>query len=174
MAGGARERRLWSIHEGSVMNGKRATPVLALLALAGVLAAVAPAASSHASLLIRHQVRGCHSWSLNGGAYSASHTIVLSRGGSVTVTNNDVMPHQLVKTGGPAVRYTRLSAGTNGVMALKGTFPPAMLARMGAADRITFTKAGVYHFTTKAGEDYMKGIKTIGEDNVLRLTVRVS
>jgi hypothetical protein len=49
-----------------------------------------------------------------------------------------------------------------------------MLARMGAADRITFTKAGVYHFTTKAGEDYMKGIKTIGEDNVLRLTVRVS
>jgi len=27
---------------------------------------------------------------------------------------------------------------------------------------------------TKAGEDYMAGVKTIGEDNVLRLTVVVS
>ena len=32
----------------------------------------------------------------------------------------------------------------------------------------SFTKAGVYRFTTKAGEDYTKGIKTVGEDNVLR------
>ncbi len=27
---------------------------------------------------------------------------------------------------------------------------------------------------TKAGEDYMKGMKTIGEDNVLRLVVTVA
>ena len=37
-----------------------------------------------------------------------------------------------------------------------------------------FAKAGVYTFTTKAGEDYMKGIKTIGEDNVLKLKVTVN
>ena len=38
---------------------------------------------------------------------------------------------------------------------------------------VTFTKPGVYKFTTKAGEDFMSGVKTIGEDNVLRLTVTV-
>ena len=40
--------------------------------------------------------------------------------------------------------------------------------------KVTFSKAGVYKLTTKPGEDYMKGMKTIGEDNVLRLTVKVS
>ena len=45
---------------------------------------------------------------------------------------------------------------------------------MGASLKITLIKPGVYHFTTKAGEDYMAGMKTIGEDNVLRLTVVVS
>jgi plastocyanin len=152
------------------MNFKRTTPLLALLALAGVLAAVAPAASNQASLVIRHQTRGCHSWSLNGGAYTPSQTIVLTRGGSVSVTNNDVMPHQLVKTSGPAVTISRLSSG----MGMgKRSSSPAMLARMGAAAKLTFTKAGLYHFTTKPSEDYMKGIKTVGADNVLRLTVRV-
>src|SRR5437870_279013 len=140
------------------MNFKRTTPLLALLVLAGVLAAVAPAASSQASLVIRHQTRGCHSWSLNGGAYTPSQTVVLTSSGSVSVTNNDVMPHKLVETSGPAVRYTRLSAGMGGAMALKGTFPPAMLAAMGSATKIIFTKPGLYHFTTKPGEDYMKGI----------------
>ena len=49
-----------------------------------------------------------------------------------------------------------------------------MLARMGATSTITFSKPGVYRFTTKPGEDFMSGMKTVGEDNVLRLTVRVS
>jgi hypothetical protein len=46
---------------------------------------------------------------------------------------------------------------------------------MGATLKVTFTHAGLYHFTTKAGEDYpaMASMKTVGEDNVLRLTVRV-
>ena len=82
------------------------------------------------------------------------------------------MPHKLIETSGPAVTFTRLTAGMG--MGLKGTFPPAMLARMGSSSKVTFTKAGVYKFTTKAGEDYMTGVKTIGEDNVLRLTVTVS
>jgi len=59
-------------------------------------------------------------------------------------------------------------------MGMKGTFPPAMLARMGSSSKVTFTKPGVYKFTTKVGEDYMSGVKTVGEDNVLRLTVTVS
>lgn len=54
---------------------------------------------------------------------------------------------------------------------LKG---PGLMAHMGATVKVSFTRPGVYRFTTKAGEDYMPGVKTIGEDNVLRLTVRVS
>ena len=45
---------------------------------------------------------------------------------------------------------------------------------MDAHAYVTFKRAGVYRFTTKPGEDYMKGIKTIGPDNVLRLTVTVT
>lgn len=70
--------------------------------LAGVLAALACAApgSSRASLVIRHQLRGCHSWSLNGGPYRTSRTVVIRHGGSISVTNNDVMPQKLVETSG--------------------------------------------------------------------------
>jgi hypothetical protein len=153
------------------MKTTRTMPLLALLALAGALAAVAPAAlASHASLTIHHQVRGCHSWSLNGGAYKASQTIAIRRGGSIDVTNHDMMPHKLIETSGHAVVYTRLARG--GAIGMDGTFAPAMLARMGSVTRITFSKAGTYHLTTRAGDDYMP-VKTVGEDNVLRLTVRV-
>jgi plastocyanin len=156
------------IHHGAAL--------LAPLVLAGILTAVAPAApsTSKASLVIRHQEHGCHAWSLNGGPYGVQQTVAIRRGGSVRVTNNDVMPHKLVETSGPAVVYTRLAAGMSGTMGLKGTFAPSMLARMGSSSTITFTKSGLYHFTTKPGEDYMAGIKTVGEDNVLRLTVRVA
>jgi hypothetical protein len=82
-----------------------------------------------------------------------------------------VMPHKLVKTSGPAVVYTRVRTGMG--MGPKAT-TPAMLTHMGAASKITFTHRGVYKITTHAGEDYMSGIKTIGEDNVLRLTVHVT
>jgi hypothetical protein len=135
---------------------------IALLS-AGVAAALAAGVSSaatptHASLLIRHQVRGCHSWSVNGGAFRASQTIVLRRGGSITVRNIDVMPHKLIETAGPAVRFVGR---------------PNM-NHMSASVKAIFPKAGIYRFTTKAGEDYMPGMKTVGEDNVLRLTVKVS
>ena len=69
------------------------------------------------------------------------------------------MPHKLVLTSGPALRIA-----------------PATLGHMGALVKVTFARAGVYHFVTKAGEDYpaMADMKTIGEDNVLRLTVIVT
>ena len=82
------------------------------------------------------------------------------------------MPHKLVETSGPAVKIVRLSPGMG--MGMKGTFPAGMMARMGASSKVTFTKPGVYKFTTKVGEDYMSGVKTTGEDNVLKLTVTVS
>jgi hypothetical protein len=43
-----------------------------VLAVAGVFAGSALASSPPATLTIRHQLRGCHTWSFNGGAYKAS------------------------------------------------------------------------------------------------------
>ena len=137
---------------------KRITLILTLafaLGLAGAASAVS--APGHASVLIRHQTHGCHSWSVDGGAFKARQSITLHHGGWLAVTNNDVMPHTLVLTSGPSLRIAH-----------------AKLGHMGSSLKITFTKSGVYHFTTKAGEDYMAGIKTTGDDNVLKLTVVVS
>ena len=115
-------------------------------------------APAKATVTIRHQTRGCHSWSINAGASRASLTTTLARGGTIRFVDNDVMSHKLIKTSGPAVRYLGNSA----------------MRHMSASVRVTFGKGGVYKFTTKVGEDYMSGIKTVGEDNVLRLTVTVS
>jgi hypothetical protein len=163
------------------MSKKPTIPMLAVLtvvvAVAGFASAVAFAsgsASAHSTLVIRHQKHGCHAWSLNGDAFKASQGVTLHRGGSISITNNDVMPHKLVVTSGPAVTITRLTAGTAMGMSPKGPFPPAMLARMGSSAKVTFSKAGIYKLTTRPGEDYMAGVKTIGDDNVLTLTVTVS
>jgi plastocyanin len=132
--------------------------VLFLAAAGAALLLIAPASSgTTAKLTIRHQTRGCHAWSFNGGAYKASQSVTLTKGSTLTVVNNDVMSHKLVRLSGPALT-------------------PAQSANMshpGATTAVRFMKAGVYKFTTKAGDDYMKGIKTVGEDNILRLTVTV-
>ena len=115
--------------------------------------------ATKASVTIRHQTRGCHSWSINGGASRASLTTTLARGGTIKFVDNDVMPHKLIKTSGAAVRYVG---------------NPSM-RHMSASVSVKFAKAGTYRFTTKAGEDYPGiHVKTIGADNVLRLTVKVS
>jgi plastocyanin len=139
---------------------KRTTLILTLasaLGLAGAASAVAT--PTHASVLIRHQMQGCHTWSVDDGAFQARQSITLRHGGRLAVTNNDVMPHTLVLTSGPAVRIAH-----------------AKLGHMGASLKITLAKPGAYHFTTKPGEDYgyMAGVKTTGDDNVLKLTVIVS
>ena len=93
---------------------------LFLSALATALVAFAVPASASpgsATLVIRHQIHGCHSWALNGGAYKATQRIHLARGGSLVVTNNDAMYHQIVKTAGPAILFKLINAGTP----MKGT-----------------------------------------------------
>jgi plastocyanin len=138
--------------------------IFAGLALAASLAAGGFAATTKApkkaTVNIRHQVRGCHTWAVNSGKYAATIRTSLARGGTITFTNNDVMPHKLVKTSGPAIHF----------------FGKPNMSHMSATVKVAFSKAGVYKLTTNAGEDYpnMSGMKTIGEDNVLRLTVRVS
>ena len=75
----------------------------------------------------------------------------------MTVVDNDVMPHTLIQVSGP-----------------KASLTGAAMKHMGAAATIAFPVKGTYVFKTRAGEDYMQGVKTIGEDNVLRLVVTVS
>jgi plastocyanin len=81
----------------------------------------------------------------------------LAAGGKVTVVDNDVMPHTLIQVSGP-----------------KASLTGAAMKHMGAAAKIAFPVKGTYVFKTRAGEDYMKGIKTIGADNVLKLVVKVA
>ena len=54
-----------------------------------------------------------------------------------------------------------------------GSVRAGMMSGMGAATRVVFARPGVYRFTTRPGEDYMAGVKTVGPDNTLRLTVVV-
>jgi plastocyanin len=110
-------------------------------------------------VVIQHQMRGCHAWSVNGSALAVYRSARVATGGSATFTDNDIMPHKLILTRGPAVKFVGNAA----------------MNHMGASVKVVFTKAGTYRFTTKFGEDY-KGMdmKTVGEDNVLHLTITVS
>jgi plastocyanin len=130
------------------------------------------AAPKAASVTIRHQVRGCHTWSVNGGPFAASHSLTLSRGGSIRFTNNDVMPHRLIRVSGPGVRMRNGSTMPMG-MGMHGWAAPGVMNHMGATTTVFFARAGTYVFKTRAGEDYMAGFETVGEDNVLTLTVKV-
>jgi hypothetical protein len=49
-------------------------------------AAKAPVRST---IMIRHQLRGCHAWSINGSSYRAAQTTTLARRGTITFVDND-------------------------------------------------------------------------------------
>jgi plastocyanin len=137
---------------------KSVPALIALIALGAVVATSALAASPrHASVTIRHQMMGCHAWSVGNSPYRPHTALKLSTGGSITFTDNDVMSHQLIKKSGAPVVFS----GSH------------TMGHVGATLKVTFPHAGTYHFTTKPGEDYMKGVKTMGKDNVLTLTVTV-
>ena len=140
------------------MNRRKRIRIGALvLALGALVVSSAFAHAPRATLTISHQIRGCHSWSFNNGAYKPALKIKVAPGTTLTITDNDVMPHKLIQLSGAKLHLVS----------------PEM-KHMGATASVTFVKKGTYRFTTKAGEDYMPGMKTIGEDNVLRLTVSVS
>ena len=129
--------------------------VAAAAALA--VASAAPAGST-ASITIRHQMHGCHAWSINSGPFKAALAVTVRQGAVLKITNNDVMPHKLVQTSGPQVRLIHPN-----------------MSKMASVATLRLTHRGVYRFTTKPGEDFKwaASMKTIGEDNVLRLTIRV-
>ena len=132
---------------------------VAAIALAETALVFTSVASAHApqTITIRHKMRGCHAWSFASGPYKATLKIRVDRDATLRFVNNDVMPHKLVQLAGPKTGIAK-----------------ANMNHVGAVAVLMFPRAGVYKFGTKAGEDY-KGMepKTIGEDNVLRLTVVV-
>lgn len=131
--------------------------LITLVALAVVGSAAA--APRNATLTIKHQTRGCHSWSFDGKSWHATQTIKLAHGGNLTVVDNDVMPHKLIQVSGPKARITTR----------------VTMMHMGATAHVGFPAKGTYVFKTRAGEDYpyAKNVKTVGEDNVLKLVVTV-
>jgi plastocyanin len=150
---------------------KRTLLALAAVGFLGLAAATAFAHVPANTLMIRHQQHGCHAWAVNGSAYKPAQSLKLARGSTITVVNNDAMAHQLFQTSGPRVAIKKVSTG---MMDMSHEFHGSgVMAHPGASVKIVFTKAGVYKFKTRFGEDYMKMPDTIGEDNTLTLRVVV-
>jgi plastocyanin len=131
---------------------------LALAALSALVITSATPASGTGTIAIRHQARGCHSWSFNSGPFRPSLSVSVKAGTVLRFTNNDVMPHKLIQAAGPKMRLSH-----------------PIMSKMASSASVKLTQKGVYRFTTKAGEDYAwaGSMKTVGEDHVLNLTVHV-
>ena len=142
------------------MQRKQTTRGAALLfaALAALAVTSAAPAGSGATIAIRHQMRGCHSWSFNSGPFKPSLSVSIKAGTVLKITNNDVMPHKLTQTSGLKLRIAH-----------------SIMSKMASSATVTLAQKGVYRFTTKPGEDYAwaGSMKTVGEDNVLHLTLHV-
>jgi len=147
-------------NEGEVMQRRHKIrgAALALAALSALAVTSAAPAVGTGTIAIRHRTRGCHSWSFNSGPFNPSLSASVKAGTVLRFTNNDVMPHKLVQAAGPKMRLVH----------------PNMI-KMASSATVKLTQRGLYRFTTKPGEDYAWAgtMKTAGEDNVLKLTVRV-
>ena len=128
-----------------------------LAVAAGVLIVANTVAAGAVSkrVAIVHVQKGCHVWSV-GALKKASLSFSLHKGDRLTVLNQDLDMHRLVQVSGPP---TNASA----------------FMMMNEQVALRFTKAGVYRFHTRVAD--MRGMpeaKTIGPDNKLVLTVRVT
>jgi hypothetical protein len=131
---------------------------LLFVAAAALLAVPTASADGTTTITISHQTKGCHMWQLGDGNPKVNLSVTVKAGTVLRFLNNDIMPHRLIQQRGPKLTLTRPN-----------------MNRMSASTSVKLAHAGVYRFTTKAGEDYawMKSMKTIGEDNVLHMTVHV-
>ena len=129
-----------------------------VIAAVGVPTGTAAAASPTVRMTIVHVVRGCHSW---GTALSQplgpTRTVTVKRGTALQIRVNCPMSFDLVQLSGPA-----LALGD-----------PRM--QPGTLRTIVFAKRGVYRLqATNVESSEQMGMTTIGADNTLVLTVRVS
>jgi len=153
---------------------KRLVLLTSLAALAATLASASLAAAPRsAAVTIRHQTRGCHTWSLNRGPYKTAIDARLARGGSITVTNNDLMVQKLILTSGPPVLMSHVPHQHMMGPSMPRFTGRGVMKHMRESVKVTFSRPGVYRFTTEDLGDYMM-LKTSGEDNHLFLIVHVS
>ena len=146
--------------------------MLGATSVAGV--AAASTAQGSATVQIRHQVGGCHTWSVNGSAVQGRSDRQARARGAPDHHRQRRHAAPARAPDGPRVVYTLTNPGSSMMGALKAPYASGMMPHTGAALQVTFAKKGTYTFKTVAGEDYMKGIKTTGKDNVLELVVTVS
>jgi len=108
-----------------------------------------------ARLTIVHVQRGCHIWS-NGKQTAAGVKVLLRRGERLSVLNQDIDTHQLVRVAGPKV-----------------ALGPALA--MNGKTTVRFAKAGVYRLKTeKAAMPGMPEVETMGTDHLLAAIVVVT
>jgi len=149
-----------------------ATALVAIFVGAAIPApAAAPAKSG--SIAIRHQLRACHTWSLNGGPYRPMLETRIARGGSITITNNDPMVHKLIQLAGRPVAMQHTADHHMMRMGLKHITGRGVMNHMEASIKVTFLRPGTHRFTTQDLGDYFE-LKTTGEHNHLMLVVHVS
>jgi len=131
---------------------------LALLVfLMSVISAAPAAASPTVRLSILHYVRGCHVWQLNAKTLGPSATLTLKRGTRLEIRATCPMDFDFTQVAGP-----RLALG-------------AVRTYAGTTRTIVFARRGVYKLTVRnVQSSEERGLVTLGTDNGLRLTIRVT
>jgi len=133
--------------------------LLPLLLLVGAsVAAPTALASPTVRLTIIHFVQGCHVWgTVDSQPLGPTRTISVHRGTRVQIRVNCPMAFDFTQVAGP-----KLDLGAT------RTYP-------GTVRAVVFTRTGVYRFrAVNVQSSTDAGLQTIGSDNVLFLTVRVS
>lgn len=141
---------------------RRYTALAVVLAAGALLAgpaaaAVATRAVPTVAMSIVHVVRGCHVWARGPKHLSAAETISVKRGTRLTLRISCPMDFDVKQVAGPklAIGATRFYSGTTRA--------------------IVFRRAGVYKLVARNVQSSEEmGLQTLGDDSVLRLTVRVS
>lgn len=130
--------------------------ILLLSAAAFLLTAGPSAASPTIRTEIVHYFRGCHVWK-RSSVIGPSARVTILRGAKLTIRVSCPMDFDLFQTAGPALNLgsRRLYAGTT--------------------TAIVFHRRGVYKLLAKNVKSSVEaGLQTLGNDNTLSLTVRVT
>lgn len=105
---------------------------------------------------IVHVLRGCHVWALGSKQLGPTAIVTVKPGTKLKLRVNCPMDFEIVQTAGPKVALgdPRFYTGSTRV--------------------IVFKKAGVYRFVgTNLQTSDEVGLETLGDDNSLKLTIRV-
>ena len=133
-------------------------PLVLAVAAIGVPTGAAAAVSPTVRMTIVHVVQGCHSWGdVSSNPLGPTRTISVKRGTHLQIRMNCPMSFDFAQLSGPAL-----------ALGAPRSYP-------GTVRTIVFAKKGVYRLqATNVESSEQMGMTTIGADNVLVLTVRVS